>query len=579
VQVPFVVSANYRLDSSGNWESSRKFDDATALYGLEMLSYEDTNAGFANMMNNISTQFKKVGDKGKYRDLSWNLIAHSTYSVVDRNHGLIEMFPEGDIVVMLNKEYREVGMAATKEGVNASGCSKNTIITIDQGSSSIIASFKVADQTDECKDFANTLGYLEQYGETFDYVLDLRSFATATAVNYGILTSKQLVEIKDNPNTGYQYDDDTTASGYGYSYGEADAPVDDTVEVSGDIKAARNRRKRRALTQNVAKIAGGVGGEVESDFEFEVAATATPSASEFKRFYDPKYDGMNSIACIVFDKDRSKSICFYQFELAAGTVYGYPVVRHFENTNCSDASQWGSSWYASDPTKNGEWTKTYDHTVDVFLGLIIFKNSSEAIDFAKEAWSYLSRPDGNGDLVLPDRLFPQMQALYQNDPETFEISEICGKHTVTSQVRDCFLTMFDVYGPNYYITSNNYQIFAGACRNSLWVEQAFKGAKKPPSDLVEVYYECVLEPYDAAFNAVGLSLGNADLISRYFFFVVMTVFVGLMVHYGGFETHLTEFTSKEEEDAEKSSAPTVTTKNVLLSEPQGKKRSNSDDDL
>ena len=532
------------------------------------------------MMTNISSEFKRIGDKGKYRDLSWNLIAHSTFSVVDRSDGLIEMFPEGDIVVMLNKEYREVGMAASKDGVNASACSKGTTIRIDQGSSSIIASFKVADQTDECKDFASFLGYVEQYGDTFDYVLDLRSFATATSVNFGILTAKQLTEIKDNPTTGYQYDDDTVDSGYGYSYGEAvDDTVDDTVPVT-DVKAARKERKRRALAENVARVTGGFNA-VQSDYEFEETATAaaTTSVSGFKRFYDPKYDGMNSIACVIIDSNRSQSVCFYQFELAAGTVYGYPVTRHFENTNCSDASTWGPQWYNSDPTKNGAWTNTYDHTVDVFLGLIVFKNSTEAIDFAKEAWSYLARSDGNGDLVIPDRLYPAMQALYENDPDSFEISEVCGINSVTKQVRDCFLTMFDVYGPNYYITSNNYQIFAGACRNSLWVEQAFKGAKKPPSDLVEVYYECVLEPYDSAFNAIGLSLGNADLLSRYFFFVVMIVFVGLMVHYGGFDTHLTEFTSKEQEEDEKNSAPTVTTKNALFSEPQGKKRTNSDDEL
>jgi len=37
--------------------------------------------------------------------------------------------------------------------------------------------------------------------------------------------------------------------------------------------------------------------------------------------------------------------------------------------------------------------------------------------------------------------------------------------------------------------------------------------RAPPIELTERYYECVMTPYDSAFEALGLSMGNADLFT------------------------------------------------------------------
>jgi len=35
----------------------------------------------------------------------------------------------------------------------------------------------------------------------------------------------------------------------------------------------------------------------------------------------------------------------------------------------------------------------------------------------------------------------------------------------------------------------------------------------PPLDLTERYFQCVMTPYESAFEALGLSMGNADLFT------------------------------------------------------------------
>lgn len=67
-------------------------------------------------------------------------------------------------------------------------------------------------------------------------------------------------------------------------------------------------------------------------------------------------------------------------------------------------------------------------------------------------------------------------------------------------------------GTKFYFNEFQNQLFAGACRNSLANPSTIKRIQKnPPVPLVEKYFECVMLPYDAFFNALGLSLGNAFL--------------------------------------------------------------------
>ena len=88
-------------------------------------------------------------------------------------------------------------------------------------------------------------------------------------------------------------------------------------------------------------------------------------------------------------------------------------------------------------------------------------------------------------------------------------------------------------GFEFYINEYSFQMYAGACRNSLYQPSAMaKFAKNPPVPLVERYYQCVMKPYDAFFNALGLSLGNAEVYCAAAFGVVMAALMTFLLGTG-----------------------------------------------
>lgn len=540
------MTGQYGLDTIGYWESQQEYDAALGLYYTRMVGYVNTVDAYEETITNvIAPKFYYTGEIGKYRDLAWNLIALSSYFVTDTSSGLFEFVPWGDMVVMLDKPYREMNVAISPDGIKSGACSENAVTTMDIGSGQLRSSFSFSAQNEECQQIALDLGYEEYYGDKFEFTLDVRSFSTVVAVNYGIISAGQLTEMKENAGGGYIFNDQ--ANYYNYGYG---AESQSSSAYQNYRRLDQDEAVGKFATSNINQRTHGSASNNFDSFQIEELVSEEEIPGDFISFNDVKYPGMKPVACIIFDSDKTKSICFLEYQFSFGSVYVYPVFKHYYGTDCYNESQWGEEWHNLDPLQDTSWTQIYDTTFDLLIGLIVFRNATEAKDFAKEAWGYLSQPDGKGDLVIPDRVYPSLKALYKKNlkrfPE-FDLNQVCGNSTVTGETRDCFLWMYDVYGPGYYITQSNYQLFAGSCRNSLFVKESFEGARNlPPQSLIQTYYECTLTPYDSVFNAVGLSLGNADLYSRYFFFIVMGIVVTLMVIFGGFETRLGEYESKEQ---------------------------------
>jgi hypothetical protein len=181
-----------------------------------------------------------------------------------------------------------------------------------------------------------------------------------------------------------------------------------------------------------------------------LSAAALPSTSKWKRFYDPKYLTMDPIFCMTVNGSIIAS-CFLQLYLnpldTSQAVYGYPVMKHWVATDCYDDSKWGPSWYGSNPTANGDWLDTYDHTVDILLGLIVFNKQANAKDFAIE--SYEARQASvDGDLTIPNRIHSSMVSIMSAGDldATFRPDQVCGRDLTTNQIRDCFLITFNSYG-------------------------------------------------------------------------------------------------------------------------------------
>jgi hypothetical protein len=54
------------------------------------------------MSESNAYRFNKTGTKGSRRDLAWNLIALSSFTVKTKNGGLLEMYPTGELMAMVS---------------------------------------------------------------------------------------------------------------------------------------------------------------------------------------------------------------------------------------------------------------------------------------------------------------------------------------------------------------------------------------------------------------------------------------------------------------------------------------------
>lgn len=241
---------------------------------------------------------------------------------------------------------------------------------------------------------------------------------------------------------------------------------------------------------------------------------ASSGSDPFNLFYNSLNGGSASVfAC-------TDSICLLKFGSALSPIYGYPIFKHYVGTDCKDTSVWPSSYFNSDPTLNADWTSRHDHAMDLLLGVVIFPDVTDAYSFAEEAAAALKEVDG--DLIIADRIYPSLKAAIDGDSSGYDPRAVCGLNS-TNGARDCFLVVYNTYDNNdYEINYDHYELFAGACRNSVSYNNGlFSTDPTVPTELTESVFECVRKAHESAFIAIGLSFVSADLLSRWGFMVLM----------------------------------------------------------
>jgi len=546
VEVASSTTGNFLADMAGQWETSPKFDASRALYGTDFLAYSHTNAEYNKLMNKTNAfMFNRTGEKGSHRDLAWNMIAASSFTVKAKQNGSLEMFPTGELMTMVNQEFFQSSIFKfsdgvetnlqypctafeTHSGVNA-GKPTKAYFTMDLATSKFKVGFSYSTASTDCAHIATSFGYKDDYGDMFEMQLDVNSFSTAVAVNYGILNSSFLVKIKDYADQGYAVDD-YYGSGYSYYYDDANnassASESNAKPASRRALLPKGKKEKRSKGLSARKL-----NEDSVDVR-EAHRLLTGTSMEFYLYFDAKFD-MQPITCVVFNKDDEDLQCFVYYP--TNGTFGFPIIKHYGNgddmTDCSDKTAWGPTWYNSDPTSNGDWTNTYDHTFDVLMGLILFNSFDDALSYASDARTAL-KASYDGDLTIADRVWPNLRAMVDvpfyggGTYNTYNSADVCGINSKGVE-RTCMMWTFNVYGQDSYFTNpQNTQLFAGACRNSLYLDSAFKlVATIPPTPLVQTYYSCTLIAYDSFFAALGLSLGNADIYARAFLFLVMSIFI------------------------------------------------------
>ena len=82
-EVPIFVLNTYVADLDGDWQSSSNFDANETNYNLDFQGTAITTHEYKTVMERFSVFVQEMGQRGKNRDMAWNLIALSVYRIYD----------------------------------------------------------------------------------------------------------------------------------------------------------------------------------------------------------------------------------------------------------------------------------------------------------------------------------------------------------------------------------------------------------------------------------------------------------------------------------------------------------------
>ncbi len=63
------------------------------------MGFAHTREEYRKIMSEVEYAFNKTSEKGKYRDLAWNMVAWSSFTIKSKeeNHGGFEFYPTGTL--------------------------------------------------------------------------------------------------------------------------------------------------------------------------------------------------------------------------------------------------------------------------------------------------------------------------------------------------------------------------------------------------------------------------------------------------------------------------------------------------
>jgi hypothetical protein len=447
-EVPFSVFGEFYGDMRGNWYTNVKFSDIDATFKAGFHGFEATRPQYAETIKALAADLKRVGDTGSHRDLVWNLVAMSMYSYTSRKYGTFKFFAAGNIRIIMNQRDNLVG-ASNGSVMCYPGA------TYDPTSGVVTIQYSYPDAQESCKALASTLGYNPFYGDDFVFNVDLKAVATAVAVNYGIIPLTELTQINDDYQ--YDYDSPVTAAAAAAVSSEdrvrsEEVSLDGTATREKDIQGVMDKgRQNVRQTMKKTRAAAPVTIDLPSPDAFRRSLEDVGPDIVLNRYVDTlrfvdEPLSSSPVFCVRYEDDDVNAACalFKSDEALESIVIIYPVLKHWIPTNCYDDSVWGPGWYNSRPETGIDWTGRYDNYFDILMGLIVFTDSSEAMDFAIEAINYRRDDPINGDLVIPDRVHSALFNVTQSIP--FDPATVCGISSVTGKPRNCFLLGYDTYG-------------------------------------------------------------------------------------------------------------------------------------
>ena len=180
-EVPFSVTGSYKLDNYGYWENEDEYKSALAMIITDFTAFTATNQKYSNLLTIAANRFEKISKKSMYRDLAYNLIVLASVYNISTTSGILEIQPTGNIAYMLHQKNSIIAAVynATIDlhTSDQRGCfGTNAGAEVDLKSNTIASSFSYSEASVTCQSMANILGYDGNFGDNFNFKLDLGSF-------------------------------------------------------------------------------------------------------------------------------------------------------------------------------------------------------------------------------------------------------------------------------------------------------------------------------------------------------------------------------------------------------------------
>ena len=227
-EVPRVFTGSYLGDTAGHWDTDDRFDVDQSLYKADFLGYQRTTSEFQADMATISADILQLGERGKYRDLAFNLLAQSTYEHTIRvgGTGQFTFSLRGDLTRALRRAYNYHFVSSPGGLFPSEECNDFTFNPdFSNGLFETTWSLGGDDAIEACDEIAS---FLAEPGrgtpDEFSLSLNLASLSMAAAVNYRVFPLTQLEKVAPAP-----------VPHGGYYYGGDDLEAD-IADISGDFE-------------------------------------------------------------------------------------------------------------------------------------------------------------------------------------------------------------------------------------------------------------------------------------------------------------------------------------------------------
>jgi len=154
------------------------------------------------------------------------------------------------------------------------------------------------------------------------------------------------------------------------------------------------------------------------------------------------------------------------------------------------------------------------------------KAESFAFDALKHLVNDTATNTSNGDTYVMDKSFNAMKlnAYAALDSSKFSVAQMNG--TLSKLCEGCTMLSILAVGDDKTLNKFQYQLEKGSCQAAASIFDTLAAA--PPVALTERYFECTLTPFRSIFEAIGLSIGNTEVIVGIFFFFVMFAVSGYL---------------------------------------------------